>query len=378
MTPFCTVICGAGIAGIEAALRLRRLAGDEVQITLIDPAESLVYRPLAVREPFALSGARRYPLRSVVAALGAKWIQDGVEGVDPVERTVHLAGGDELAYDALLLALGGRESSPHEHAHVFNDRNAGETFHGIVQDIESGYITSIVFIEPDGPTWPLPLYELALMTAERAYSMNATCEITFITPHERPLQAFGGGAAEAVQRLFAEAGITLHAGATARVESARHVVVEPQGSELHPQRVVTLPRITGPDLGGISGIAPYGLLAIDDRCRVRELDGRVFAAGDATDFAVKHGGISAQQADTAAAGIAHLAGAGEATAPFEPALRGMLLTGHKPLFIAAHVVEGKGWHSEVYDEPPWASDEKVVAEELGPFLREQDEAAPRP
>ena len=378
MSPFSTLICGAGIAGIEAALRLRRLAGDEVQITLIDPGDSLVYRPLAVREPFALSGARRYPLRSVVSALGARWIQDGVDAIDPAEHTVHLAGGDELAYDAVLIALGGRETAPHEHAHVFNDRNAGETFHGIVQDIEGGYITSLVLIEPDGPTWPLPLYELALMTAERAFSMNATCEITFITPHERPLQAFGGGTAEAVERLFEKAAITLHTGATADVIGPRHVAVQPHGAEMHPQRVVTLPRLTGPGLRGIAGSEPYGLVAIDDRCRVRGLDGRVFAAGDATDFAVKHGGISAQQADTAAAGIAHLAGAGDAPTAFEPVVRGMLLTGHKPLFISAHIAAGKGWHSEIYDEPPWSADEKVVAEELGPFLHEQDQAAPRP
>ncbi|MDP1850066.1 MAG: FAD-dependent oxidoreductase [Solirubrobacteraceae bacterium] len=377
MSPFSAVICGAGIAGVEAALRLRRLAGADVEVTLVDPGESLVYRPLAVREPFALSGVRRYPLRAIADAIGAQWRQDGVDGVDPAAGKVHLAGGTELGYDALLLALGGHEASPHEHAHVFNDRNAGETFHGIVQDIEDGYITSLVLIEPDGPTWPLPLYELALMTAERAYSMNASCEITFLTARQRPLDAFGGGAAEAVERLLADAGIVLHAGATPRVEGARHVVVD-QDTELRPQRVVTLPRITGPQLAGISGVEPYGLLAIDDVCRVRDLDGRVFAAGDLTDFAVKHGGISAQQADTAAAGIAHLAGIGEAPGPFKPVVRGMLLTGRKPLFISAHLAEGRGWHSEVHDEPPWQSDEKVVAEELGPFLREQDQAAPRP
>lgn len=378
MTPFSTVICGAGIAGIEAALRLRRLAGDKVRITLIDPGDSLVYRPLAVREPFALSGARRYPLASLASALAATWIQDGVDGADPAQRTVHLASGDELAYDALLLALGGRETSPHEHAHVFNDRNAGDTFHGIVQDIEAGYITSLVLIEPDGPTWPLPLYELALMTAERAYSMNATCDITFITPHERPLQAFGAGAADAVKRLFEESGITLCAGASARVEGARHVVVEPAGTELRPQRVVTLPRLNGPNLRGIAGVDPYGLLPIDDLCRVTDLDGTVFAAGDATDFPVKHGGIGAQQADTAAAGIAHLAGAADAPAPLAPAVRGMLLTGRKPVFIAARIGGDGDWQSEIHDEPPWGADEKVVAEELGPFLHEQDRAAPRP
>jgi hypothetical protein len=48
---------------VEAALRLRRLAGDRVQMTLVSPDEELVYRPLAVREPFARAGARRYPGR---------------------------------------------------------------------------------------------------------------------------------------------------------------------------------------------------------------------------------------------------------------------------------------------------------------------------
>ena len=57
-----------------------------------------------------------------------------------------------------------------------------------------------------------------------------------------------------------------------------------------------------------------GQLAMDDASYLLTHRGThlnvegVFAAGDATDFAVKHGGISAQQADTAAAGIGHLAG----------------------------------------------------------------------
>ena len=39
-------------------------------------------------------------------------------------------------------------------------------------------ITSLVLIEPDGPTWPLPLYELALMTAHRAYDMNVDVDLS--------------------------------------------------------------------------------------------------------------------------------------------------------------------------------------------------------
>ena len=104
----------------------------------------------------------------------------------------------------------------------------------------------------------------------------------------------------------------------------------------------------------------------------------MFAAGDGTDFPVKHGGLAAQQADTAAAGIAHLAGAVPQPVALSPTLRGMLLTGRKPLYLAAHADELGTWQSEVYDEPPWPADEKVIAEELGPYLGSRDEAVPRP
>ena len=33
-----------------------------------------------------------------------------------------------------------------------------------------------------------------------------------------------------------------------------------------------------------------------------------------------------------------------------------------------HPVGAESFESEVYDEPPWPSDEKVVAEELGSYL----------
>jgi sulfide:quinone oxidoreductase len=378
MDDFSAVICGGGIAGIEAALRLRRLASGRVQITLVSPDDELVYRPLAVREPFARAGARRYPIARIAADLGTRWVQDTVESVDPAASTVRTGGGMELSYDALLLALGGREHAPFDHAHVFTDRNADETYHGIVQDIEGGYVTSLVLVQPDGPTWPLPLYELALMTAERADSMNMKPQITLVTPDARPLQAFGGGAAEAVERLLEEAGITLFTASAVRAIDARHVVIEPAGAELHPEQIVTLPTIHGPGLPGIPVAAPYGFVPIDTHCRVQGSGGSVFAAGDATDFPVKHGGIAAQQADTAAAGIAHLAGMAEPPPPFKPLIRGMLLTGRKPLYLPAHVVEGRGWHSEIYEEPPWPSEEKVIAEELGPYLRSHEGAAPRP
>ena len=62
-TPFRVLIAGGGVAGLEAALALRELAGDRVATTLLAPAAEFVYRPMTVREPFAYSAARHVSTR---------------------------------------------------------------------------------------------------------------------------------------------------------------------------------------------------------------------------------------------------------------------------------------------------------------------------
>jgi sulfide:quinone oxidoreductase len=376
MSRFAVVICGGGIAGVEGLLRLRHLAGDNVDVTLLSPERELIYRPLAVLEPFAAGRADRYPMERIAADTGTRWVRDSLAWVDRQGRTVHTASGQELPYDALFLAVGGRQRAPVAGLDLVTARSADDTFRAIVQDIEAGTIGSLAFVLPAGPSWPLPLYELALLTAQRARDRNVKPDITFITPEPRPLHTFGGAAGEAVAGLLAGAGITLYTGSSVQVIGPRHLMLQPSRAELHPDRTVTLPTITGPNIRGIPGDAIDRFLSVDEYCRVRGTDGRIFAAGDATDLPVKHGGLGAQQADTAAAAIAHLAGAAEPPGPLRPVIRGTLLTGGKPLHMAAYLIAGQGWQAEIYEEPPWPLDDKVVAAELGPYLRNIRPAPP--
>ena len=374
MSRFRVVICGGGIAAVECLLRIRRFVGDAFGVTLVAPADELLYRPVAVQEPFSRPGVRRYPLRHIARRTEAEWVQDRLEWVDPDEQTVHTAEGRSLPYDGLLVAVGARVTTPYEHVTVFDDARPDETYRGLVLDVEDGYTKSVALLLPDGPAWPLPVYELALMTAERAWSMNMEgLSIHLVTPEPAPLAAFGAEASDAVAELLRDSGIDLHTGSFAEVPQSRQVIVRPSDTRLEPGRIVAMPRIAGPEIRDLPR-ADDGFIPIDDRCRVSGLGERVFAAGDAVSFPVKQGGLGAQMADIAAEGIAALAGADVESAPLRPVIRGVLYTGREPVFLTARYVDGD-IESEVSHERAWPADEKIVAEELGPFLRSLDESA---
>jgi sulfide:quinone oxidoreductase len=361
MADFRVVICGGGIAAVEGLLRLRALAGDAVDVELIAPNDELVYRPLAVREPFAFGPPRRYPLQRITRDTDAEWTKDTLGWVDREAQVVHTGHGREVAYDALLVAVGAKQVAPYTHVATFHDADADEVFHGVVQDIELGYTRSLAFIQPVGPVWPLPLYELALMTAQRAHSMDVRdLELTLVTPEPRPLAVFGAAVGDVVSDRLARAGIKVYCESIAKVPASRRL------------RMLALPRIAGPAVAGLPGAGAHGFLPIDKYCRVPRIGGRVFAAGDAANYPIKHGGLGTQMADAAASAIAALAGVVDKPRAFNPVIRGKLLTGADPIYISARPIGAQSFGSEVFDEPPWPADEKVVAEELGPYLARLD------
>jgi sulfide:quinone oxidoreductase len=368
---FRVVICGGGIAAVEALLRLRTLAGDALDVSLVAPNDELRYRPLAVDEPFARRGVRRYALSRIAARTGANWVQDAAEWLDPDAQTVHTEAGAALEFDALLLAIGGRLVAPFEHVTVFDDAHADDAYHGLVQDVEGGFTRSVALIVPEGPAWLLPAYELALMTAERAGSMGEEgLSVSVVTPEPAPLAALGDNASRAVSDLLERARVTLYTDARPQVPAARRVVVGPGGPELEVERIVALPRIEGRPLRNVPAVEG-GFVPVDDFAKVPGMADHVFAAGDATNLALKHGGLGAQQADVAAAGIAAMAGASVDPEPLRPVVRVVLHTGAEPLYITARM-DGDRFESEVTTEQAWPADAKIAAEELGPFLDSLD------
>jgi sulfide:quinone oxidoreductase len=135
-------------------------------------------------------------------------------------------------------------------------------------------------------------------------------------------------------------------------------------------RVIALPELYGPSVRGVP-LSEHGFLRVDTHGHVLDVE-HIYAAGDATEFPVKHGGVGSQQADAVAQSIAALAGATVSAEPFHPVIHGMLLTADKPLYLTARITGGYGFSSEITDTPTWDPPSKIATKYLAPYLDAQD------
>jgi sulfide:quinone oxidoreductase len=367
--PTNVLIAGAGPAALEAALVLHRVAGKHVSTTLLAPDTEFTYRPLSVLAPFAAGAATGYPLARIAADAGFAHRRGALASVDAAAHSVETTAGERIAYDVLLLAAGARAAQPFAGATTFAGSAAdAEALHGLVQDVEEGYTQRVAFVVPTDNSWPLPLYELALMLAERAFEMGVDPELHFVTLEDSPLALFGPEASREVAELLATAGIVMHTSSrTERLEHG-HLHLAPGGEELAVQRVVTLPRLEGPAISGLPADGD-GFLVTDRHSQVTGAPD-VYAAGDVTAFPVKQGGLACQQADAAAEHIAARAGADLEPVPFSPVLRGMLLTERWARFLRRDVAADE---SAVAGRALWWPPAKIAGRELAGYLQSLDE-----
>jgi sulfide:quinone oxidoreductase len=334
------LVAGGGVAGLEALYALRALAGDLVELTLIAPDDEFVYRPLAVEEPFDVGRVRRVHLTHLALQAGAELVSATVEAVDRRGRLVTTSGGNELEYDALLLAVGATAVPVVPKALTWDDRADSEVIGGLLRDIDEEYIHSVAVVIPDGPAWPLRGYELALMVAREANGMSANCQTTLITPPPTPLELLGSRVVESISKELDSARIAIESATRIEVERGqpKAIVLHPSGRRIEVDRILALPALRGRPIAGVPRDGD-GFLEVDEHGRVRGVKG-LWAAGDATAFPMKSGGFAAAQADAAAADIAATAGAAVEPQPFEPGSHAELAGLPAGRFLEAQLATG--------------------------------------
>jgi len=360
------LICGGGVAAVEAMLALREILAIRPHIDLLAPNKKFIYAPMAVAEPFGLVETRRFDLAAIAEDLGAELHRGALARVDGESRQVELEDGARLTFDTALIAVGAVRKTWLEGALSFG----GPANVGVIADLlarlELGEVMRLAFVSPPGVSWTLPLYELALLTAAHLAERGIVgVELTVLTPEVEPLKMFGTTAGRMLSDLLSDRGIRLRKGLNAQSFAAGCLELS-SGETLEVDTVVALPRLEGPRIEGLP-CDEDGFILIDDHCRVLGMQD-VYAAGDGVAFPIKQGGIATQQADVAAEGIAAALGAPMQPASFEPLLKGMLLTGVAPLYMRAEDGAESGSGGEVATNALWWPPTKIAGRYLGPYL----------
>ena len=101
-----TLVLGGGFGGIAAALELRRLAGDDAEVVLVDrkPRFTMGLRKLweLVGHGTIAEGSRS---RALLARHGVEFVEAELTAIDPVGRRAKTADG-WLEGDRLVIAVG--------------------------------------------------------------------------------------------------------------------------------------------------------------------------------------------------------------------------------------------------------------------------------
>ena len=326
-----------------------------MRLSVLTPSRHLTYRALSVAEPFGGDPTPRFEWERIARDRGVRWIPDAAESVQLVTQEVRTRDGAPVRYDALLLALGARPEPAVPGAMTFTGPRDVLAFREALESLEPGRAHRIAFVAGAGVAWTLPLYELALQTAEHGRRHGLKLHLEVVTREADPLDVFGPDASAAVARRLITSGVHLRTAPSRRSSTTRG-----SGWSSKARSRPTSRRPAAPVRPGLAGFPATsdGFVPVDAYGRVLDVD-RVWAVGDMTTRAFKQGGLAAQQADVAAADIAaEVAGADVEVAPYRPVLWGTVLTGEEPLYLERGAREGgKG-----------AAGHKVVGRHLSPYL----------
>jgi NADPH-dependent 2,4-dienoyl-CoA reductase/sulfur reductase-like enzyme/nitrite reductase/ring-hydroxylating ferredoxin subunit len=301
--PESVVIVGAGAAGAAAAEALRR-HGYTGPISLIG-VEAPVDRPNLSKDYLAGTAPEEWmPLRSpqFYAEAGIGLITgEAVTGIDPAGRLVHLEGGRQLPYGALLLATGAEPrllpvpggDLPHVHClRTLDDSRA--------------------IIAALGDTTRVAVIGAGFIGLEVAASLrHREIEVTVIDQEEIPLaHAVGETLGRFVEGLHVEHGVNFRLGRGVAEIRSSGVILE-DGSEVAADLVVIGIGVTPrTELAEAAGLAvDDGGIVVDDHLRTS--DPHIWAAGDVARYPgpdgepvrVEHWVVAERQGQTAARNI---------------------------------------------------------------------------
>jgi pyridine nucleotide-disulfide oxidoreductase family protein len=272
------LLIGGGHAHVHVLRVLAENPFPGARVTLVSPFPQLVYSgmvPGFVAGHYALKDCV-IPLTTLAARAHVKFIEAAAVGVDAATRSVHLADGQALSYDALSLDTGpvmDRDAIPgaREHALFVRPIEAFTRLWQALLDLAEQRPLSVVVVGAGAAGC-----ELAMALQHR---FGARARVSLVTGGAPPLPAHPAGAQARVQRALKRCGVTLLEDQCSEI-TASHVVLA-RGMRLACDAPVLAIGGSAPAWLAASGLAldEQGFVATGPTLQSRSHP-EVFAAGD--------------------------------------------------------------------------------------------------
>ncbi|GHE46891.1 FAD-dependent oxidoreductase [Streptomyces thermocarboxydus] len=312
------VVLGGGYGGVKAANRLARRAG--LSVTLVNPRPDFVERirlhQLVTGSDDAVESFGELLGRNVRLVVGTATL------IEPVERRVTLAGGDTLAYDYLVYAVGSGASAPDvpgaaEFAHMVADLDGARRLREALADTPS--------------TAPVTVVGAGLTGVETAAELAETGRLVTLVCGGVLGPSLHARGRRPVARRLAALGVRVLEGPGTRVtEVTRDAVRLEDGRDVAGAVTVWTAGFRVPGLAAYSGLTTdaHGRLVTDPTLTSVD-DDRIVAAGDAgviTGRPVRMSCQAAVQLGTGAAGTILRRIAGKSPSPVRLLFAGQCLS----------------------------------------------------
>ncbi len=289
------LVLGAGVGGLVAASRLRRMLNEEHRVVLVDRSPIYTFAPSF---PWVMLGQRSLErLSRDLRRLERKGIEfkaAEVRGFDFENKRVQVEDGEDLSYDYLIVSLGVDYSSEEvpglNRAWTFYHAEGSEGLREELPKVRGGRIAVCV---PSLPyRCPAAPYEGAMLLERyfRSQKIRGDVELHFYSPEQIPLKAAGTEIGEQVLGLLAERDIGFTGGVSLR--SADHATGQlnfSDGSDAGFDMLVATPVHLLPNVLKGSLLANGGDWLSVDRETLATAAPDVYAIGDSTTIPLANG-----------------------------------------------------------------------------------------
>ncbi len=294
------VVLGAGFGGLELATMLSDAFGDDIDVTMIDKNDAFVfgYSKLDVMFGRTTLDAVRLPYRDI-AKPGVRFLQETITAIDPETRSVTTDRGVHEA-DFLVVALGadydfdatpGLAEAGNEFYSVDGAERLGELLPTFSQGRALVGVCGAPFKCPPAPSEAALLLHDYLSTR----GVRDDCEISFVIPFSTPIPP-SPDTSRALVGAFAERDIAfVPERRVSSLDSARHVAVLDDGSELPYDLFLGVPKHRAPDVVLASGMAEEGYVPVNPQTLETGFPG-VYAVGDVATIGVPKAGVFSEGA----------------------------------------------------------------------------------